>query len=91
MKLREGYNDNDNEKKDFEKFLGLSIGLLVFLIVLIVVIETWAIVVLVKHWNYLPTWARIISILGVIPGVPLGPVVTLIVVYVAKSSSPVKN
>jgi len=64
---------------------GMSIGVFLILFATIVAIWIWAIVVLVKFWKVLPTWAQVVGLLGVIPVVPLvGPVATLIVVYATK-------
>jgi hypothetical protein len=65
--------------------LGLSIGFFLLLLLVSIGIWIWAIVVLIKYWNQLPDWAKVLGVLGVIPAVPLGPVVTLICVYVAKT------
>ena len=64
--------------------LGLSIGFFLLLIAVSIGIWIWAIVVLIKYWDRLPDWAKVLGVLGLIPAVPLGPVVTLICVYVAK-------
>ena len=65
--------------------LGVSIGIFLLLLLVSIAIWIWAIVVLIKYWNQLPDWAKVLGVLGVIPAVPLGPVVTLICVYVAKT------
>lgn len=65
--------------------LGLSIGFFLLLLLVSIGIWIWAIVVLIKYWNRLPDWAKVLGVLGLIPAVPLGPVVTLICVYVAKT------
>ncbi len=64
--------------------LGVSIGIFLLLLLVSIAIWIWAIVVLIKYWNQLPDWAKVLGVLGVIPAVPLGPVVTLICVYIAK-------
>ena len=76
----EGYTDSG----DTAKILGLSV--IPFLIVLLIslVIWIWALVATVKYWNQLPEWAKVISILGILPILPGGPIVTLVVVYIAK-------
>ena len=65
--------------------LTLTMGLFIPILIIMLVIYIWAIYVLVKYWKQLPVWAQIIGVLGVIPGVPLSPIATLIVVYIGKN------
>lgn len=75
----EGFNSNGGTIMG----LGVAAFLILFLIGLSVWI--WAIVSLVKYWKVLPDWAKIIGLLALLPVLPIGgPIVTLIVVYVAK-------
>ncbi len=75
--LKECYNDDDNEV-----ILGVSTAVLVISIFITLILWIWAILVTIKYWKLLPSWAQIFAILGMIPGLPFGPVMTLIVVYV---------
>jgi hypothetical protein len=76
----EGYTDSG----DTTMVLGLS--LVPFLVILLVsfAIWIWALVVTIKYWKQLPEWAQVISVLGLLPIIPGGPIVTLVVVYVTK-------
>jgi hypothetical protein len=67
--------------------MGLTVG--VFVVVLIVSLVFWiaGIYLLSHYWNSLPMWVKIIGVLGVIPGVPLGPVVTVVLVLVFKNEA----
>jgi hypothetical protein len=67
--------------------MGLTVG--VFVVVLIVSLVFWitGIYLLSHYWNSLPMWVKIIGVLGVIPGVPLGPIVTVVLVLVFKKRS----
>lgn len=62
----------------------MSLLTLTILIFLSFAIWIWSIVVLIKYWKVLPTWARVLGIIGLIPVLPLGPVITLVCVYVGK-------
>lgn len=88
----EGYDEDGNpeNKKEFEEKLkktyGLSVGGFMALLLLGLAIWIWALVAVIKFWGVLPTWAKVVGLLGlfhVIPG--FGPVITLIVVYASKS------
>lgn len=74
----------ENYSSGNKKILGLELGLFMILLLISMAIWVWAIVVLVKYWKKLPDWAKVVGVLGVIPSIPLGPVVTLIVVYISK-------
>jgi len=71
---------------DTKKILGLEIGVFLFLFVVIIALWVWAIVVLVKNWKQLPPWAKTLGVIGLVPGLPGGPIMTLIVVYIGKQS-----
>ena len=65
----------------------MGLGVIAFLILFVIGLSIWiwAIVSLVKYWKVLPDWAKIIGLLALLPVLPIGgPIVTLIVVYVAK-------
>jgi hypothetical protein len=55
-----------------------------FLFVVIIALWVWAIVVLIKNWKQLPPWAKTLGVIGLVPGLPGGPIMTLIVVYIGK-------
>ena len=76
----EGYDDNGNAT------MILGIGLPIFLLLLLIsfAIWIWALVVTIKYWKQLPEWAQVVSVLGLLPIIPGGPIVTLVVVYIAK-------
>ena len=85
-KVREGYNDNDFGKDEKNAFELAGIGTVVLLVILVIslILYIWALVILIKYWNVLPEWAKIVGVLGLIPAIPLGPLVTIIVVYIGK-------
>jgi len=81
QRVREGF---DNDKDVSIAVLGvttfvISVGLLVSLAMWI-----WALVVTIKYWNVLPQWAQVFSVLGLLPVIPGGQIVSLVVVYVGK-------
>lgn len=79
-KKRENYGNS----KGNTKVAGMALGLFLLLFVFLIAIWIWAIIVLIKYWKVIPTWAKVIGFLGVVPIIPLGSVATLIVVYATK-------
>ena len=77
----ENYGDGDTNDSTI---LGLSIGIFITFLLIQIALWIWAIIVLVKYWKYLPDWAKVLGILGVLPIFFGGPILTLIVVYVGK-------
>ena len=77
----ENYGDDTTSNS----IMGLTIGVFLFILLISLIIEIWAIVVLIKYWKNLPSWAQVLGIIGVLPFLPGGPIITLIVVYVAKT------
>ena len=63
-----------------------GVGLTVFIVLLIIdlILWIWAIAITIIAWKTLPEWAKVLAVLGLIPIIPFGPIVTLIVVYIAK-------
>jgi len=74
----ENYTSGDNT------ILGFSIGIFLLLLLITFAIWIWAVVILVKYWNKLPDWAKVLGLIGVLPVLPGGPIMTLIVVYIGK-------
>ena len=66
-------------------FLGLELGIV--LVALIIFIALWVVglVLLLKYWRQLPDWAKVLGIIGLIPAVPGGPLLTIIVVLIGKN------
>jgi len=81
-KTVEGYDSNPPENNVFY----VSTGVFITIVIVSLIIWVWALVVTIKYWKYLPDWARVLAILGLIPVIPGGPIVTLVVVYVSHGS-----
>jgi hypothetical protein len=65
--------------------LGFGIGIFILMFLIVTGIWIWAVVVLVKYWKELPSWAQVLGVIGVLPVVPGGgPILTLIAVYIGK-------
>ena len=71
---------------ELKELLGLGFGVFLVLFIVMVTLWIWALTILVKNWKNLPDWARIIGVLGVIPAVPVGPLFTIVIVYIAKGT-----
>jgi hypothetical protein len=84
---KENYDGEDPDKKQQDKmspvFALLILGIILFLTLGIWI---WALVVLVKYWQVLPDWAKIVGIIGILPIIPFGPIITLLCVYIGKNS-----
>jgi hypothetical protein len=65
------------------RIMGMGITSFLILFLIATAIWIWAIVSLIKYWSVLPDWAKIVGILSIL-GILGGPIVTLIVVYIAK-------
>jgi hypothetical protein len=64
---------------------GMALGVFVLLLIAAVGIFIWAVVVTIKFWKKLPIWSKFLAVIGLIfPAV--GPIVTLIAVYIGKES-----
>lgn len=92
---KENYEtEEDSDKKEEEKMSPVTALLILGIILFLTLgIWIWALVVLVKYWQILPDWAKIVGIIGILPIIPFGPVITLLCVYIGKGSgnSPLSN
>jgi hypothetical protein len=76
QKVQEGYDEYD-----YGVSTCLNYTLLIVLLVISITLWVWALVVTIKHWKELPKWVQVLASFGLIPAIPLGPVITLVVVY----------
>ena len=74
----------ENYGDDSSTIMGVSIGIFLFILLASIIIWIWALVVLIKYWKMLPDWAKVLGIIGVLPILPGGPIMTLIAVYIGK-------
>lgn len=77
----ENYSYNNNT------LLGMSVANFMIAFVIVIGIWIWALIELVVNWPKLPIWAKFLGFIGLFLGVG-GPVMTLVVVYLTKSSGP---
>lgn len=82
-KEKESYSKEGFQQNQSKAYAGLSVLLL--LIILIFGVWIWAIIALINYWKLIPTWAKILGILGIFPVIPFGPILTLVVVYASKN------
>lgn len=80
---KENYDDESDSQK---VIMGMSQGLFAIIVILSFAIWIWALVVLVIFWRHLPDWAKVVGILGLLPIVPGGSIITLVTVYIAKGN-----
>ncbi len=66
---------------DGKKILGLSIAVFVVILVINLILFIIALVLLMKDWKNLPSWAQVVSLICLLIGMP---VITIIIVLVAK-------
>lgn len=81
--VREGFDDDD---AGTAAALGISTSIVVVALLINLAIWIWGLVITIKYWKMLPEWAQIFAVLGLLPVLPFGPIVTLVVVYVGKTA-----
>jgi len=80
--VREGFDDDDGAATA----IGISTSIVVVALLINLALWIWALVITIKYWKMLPEWAQIFAVLGLLPVLPFGPIVTLVVVYVGKAA-----
>jgi hypothetical protein len=78
------YKKEQNVQKNVSTVIYGYIGLVVIWL-LLVSIWVWNLVLVCIYWNYLPPFARIIGVLGIISGV-FSPI-SIIVIYLTKQAA----
>jgi len=76
--------DLNNAVNNATTILGFGIGMFIFMFLISLGIWIWAVVVLLKYRKELPSWAQVLGVIGVLPILPGGPILTLIAVYIGK-------
>jgi len=61
----------------------LIVWMIAFVIALI--LWVWALIAIIKYWNVLPTWAKVLGLICILTPIG-GPIFTLIIVYMGKES-----
>ena len=74
----EGMND------DSKTVLGLGLGIFLTILLVSVVLFIIALVLLIKDWNQIPEWAKVVGIIGILFFGPLGSIATIIIVMITK-------
>jgi hypothetical protein len=83
---KEKYTPRSSES-DNEKTVKNISSIILIMIVFGIVLWVYALVILIKYWDVLPTWAKVLGIVGVLPLIPFGPIITIIVVLVGKGKA----
>ena len=76
--------DTDKLVNNVATIMDYSIGIFIIGFLISLALWIWAVVILVKYWNQLPNWAKVLGIIGVLPVIPGGSIMTIIVVYIGK-------
>lgn len=80
--------DDTNSVKAAGTVMGLAIGTFLIFLFLILALFIYALIILIKNWNVLEDWAKIIGVLGLLSGATIvGPIVTIVVVNMGKKKS----
>ena len=86
MSVKEPYEQqNEYEPDDVIELMTLSIGLLVFLLLLMLALWVIALILLIVYWRRIEQWAKIVGVLGItlLGFSPFGTILTIIVVLVS--------
>jgi len=70
--------------KTSANILGFTVGIFISIFLISLITWIWAVVILVKYWSQLPGWAKVLGLIGVLPIMPGGQILTIIVVYISK-------
>lgn len=85
-KIRNKLNSNNTTSKTTPK----AAGVVLLLLIIIIALYIYALVLLVKNWNKLSNIVRFVGVLGLLPNMPIGPVITIIVVKISLASNNTK-
>jgi len=77
--------DLNKVKLNTTTILGFGVGIFILIFLISLGIWIWAVVALLKYRKELPSWAQVLGVIGVLPILPGGPILTLIAVYIGKN------
>jgi hypothetical protein len=79
----ENYTDGSDSDGEDGAVLGMAVGIFSVILIISLALWIWALVLTISRWDTLPDWGKVLCIWGLIA--PPGPLMTLIVAYVAKN------
>jgi len=82
--MKENYDSNSQQETG--TVIGMTFGLFLFVLMLSIALWVFALVILIRYWNVLPSWAKVLGVMGILPIFPFGPVLTIIAVYIGKQT-----
>lgn len=79
------YENYASDPNNGSKKATITVVILYLLLVIVLfAIWIWALVAIIKFWDDIPTWAKVVGIIGILPVVPFGSLLSLIVIYASK-------
>lgn len=79
--MKEHYNNP--QQQQVSNIVGMTFGFFVVMFLASVAIWILGLFLMIKYWKVLPSWARALSLIGILPIFPFGPVITIVVVLIA--------
>ena len=79
----EGYSrDSTDINVNNTAILGMTLELFLVFFIISLVLWICALVLLINNWNIIPDWAKIVGVLGVLPIIPGGPIITIVIILI---------
>jgi hypothetical protein len=82
--MEENYSSDPQSIQQVSNIISITFGFFMILFILSIAFWIFALVILFKYWNVLPSWARALGLIGILPIFPFGPILTVIAVYIGK-------
>ncbi len=82
----EGYDSDTKNAAAGGAILGMTVGIFFIFFIISLALWIWAVILLVRNWNVIPDWAKVLGVIGVLPVIPGGAIVTILAVLLSKQS-----
>ena len=78
----EGYSRDTDINVNNTAILGMTLEIFLLFFIISLVLWICGLVLLINNWNIIPDWAKVVGVLGLLPIIPGGPIVTIVVVLI---------
>jgi hypothetical protein len=78
----EGYTRDTDINVNNTAILGMTIEIFLLFFIITLVLWICGLVLLINNWNIIPDWAKVVGVFGLLPIIPGGPIVTIVLVLI---------
>jgi hypothetical protein len=78
-------NSEPSEQEKADALLGFGVSIIIVVFLSVLILWGFALYLVSKNWDQLLPWAKVVSLIGLFPIFPYGPLITIIAVLVGRN------